>query len=108
MKLLLDENLPKRLKQDLPEHEVHTVRDQGWNGKKNGELMELLKENGFDCFLTFDKNLQYQQNLVKYGVPVLVLNTKRNSYSVLKTIIPEIKKVLDQKVLQGITEIKEP
>ncbi len=92
MKLLLDENLPKRLKQDLPEHEVYTVRYKGWSSKKNGELMKLLKENGFDCFLTFDKNLQYQQNLVKYNVPILVLNTKRNSYSILKTIVPEIKK----------------
>ena len=37
MKLLLDENLPKRLKADFPEHEIYTVRDKGWNGKKNGE-----------------------------------------------------------------------
>lgn len=27
MKLLLDENLPKRLKLDFPFHEVYTVRD---------------------------------------------------------------------------------
>ncbi len=27
MRLLLDENLPKRLKLDFPEHEVYTVRD---------------------------------------------------------------------------------
>jgi predicted nuclease of predicted toxin-antitoxin system len=32
MKLLHDENLPKRLKLDFPEHEVYTVRDKGWNG----------------------------------------------------------------------------
>jgi hypothetical protein len=38
MKLLLDENLPKRLKQDFPEHEVFTVREMQWNGMKNGEL----------------------------------------------------------------------
>lgn len=39
MKLLLDENLPKRLKQDFSEHEVYTVRDKGWSGVKNGELL---------------------------------------------------------------------
>lgn len=27
MKLLLDEKLPKRLKQDFPKHEVFTVRE---------------------------------------------------------------------------------
>jgi hypothetical protein len=42
MRLLLDENLPKRLKQDYQEHEVYTVRDKGWNGIRNGELLNCL------------------------------------------------------------------
>lgn len=42
MKLLLDENLPKRLKKHFPEHEIFTVREKGWNSKKNGELLELM------------------------------------------------------------------
>ena len=29
MKLLLDENLPRRLKKDFPEHEVFTARERG-------------------------------------------------------------------------------
>lgn len=35
MKLLLDENLPKRLKLDFPKHEIFTVSDKSWNSKKN-------------------------------------------------------------------------
>ena len=62
MKLLLDENLPKRLKQDFAEFEVSTVSDKNWTGKKNGELLKLLMENDFKALITFDKNLQYQQN----------------------------------------------
>ncbi len=61
MKLLLDENLPKRLKLDFTEHEIYTVRDKGWNGIKNGQLLKLLIENQFDALFTFDKNLSYQQ-----------------------------------------------
>jgi predicted nuclease of predicted toxin-antitoxin system len=34
MRLLLDENLPKKLKQDFVQHDVSTVSDMGWNGKK--------------------------------------------------------------------------
>lgn len=49
MRLLLDENLPKRLKLDFPEHEIYTVRDKGWNGIKNAELLRLLIENSFDA-----------------------------------------------------------
>ena len=52
MRLLLDENLPKRLKLDFPEHEIYTVSDKGWNGKKNGELMKLLIAENFDALFT--------------------------------------------------------
>ena len=39
MKILLDESLPRKLRYDFEdEHEVRTVRDMGWLGKKNGEL----------------------------------------------------------------------
>lgn len=34
MRLLIDENLPKKLKLDFPEHEIFTVSDIGWNSKK--------------------------------------------------------------------------
>lgn len=45
MRLLLDENLPKRLKQDFADHEVFTVFDKEWNGIKNGELLKLSHSN---------------------------------------------------------------
>ena len=34
MKLLLDENLPKKLKIDLAEHEIYTISDKKWNSKQ--------------------------------------------------------------------------
>jgi predicted nuclease of predicted toxin-antitoxin system len=106
MKLLLDENLPKRLKQDLPEHEVHTVADKRWNGKKNGELLQLMLEEGFDALVTFDKNLQYQQNFGKYPIAVLVLNAEDNTYLSLKELVPQVKSLLDFPLPPGPTEIK--
>ncbi len=83
MRLLLDENLPRRLKLDFPEHEIYTVRDKRWNGIKNGELLQLLVENSFDALLTFDKNLQHQQNFSKYTITVFVLTAVINQYKVL-------------------------
>lgn len=96
MKLLLDENLPKRLKTDFPDHIIHTVRDKGWNGIKNGQLLELLINEGFDALLTFDKNLQHQQNFKKYTVAVIVLNAPINTYSELSKLVPAITKMLNQ------------
>jgi hypothetical protein len=70
MRLLLDENLPKRLKEDFREHEVFTVRDMNWNGIKNGALLQLMIQHSFDALLTFDKNLQHQQNFSRYTITV--------------------------------------
>ncbi len=40
MKILHDESLPRKLRNDFGEgHEVRTVLDMGWLGKKNGELL---------------------------------------------------------------------
>ena len=94
MKLLLDENLPKRLKQDFVEFEIATVRDQGWNGLTNGELIKLMRENGFDVLITFDKNLQYQQNFEKYSLHVIVLTAVSNRYKHLSPLVDEIKESL--------------
>lgn len=107
MKLLLDENLPKRLKKDFPEYEIFTVRDKGWNGKRNGELMALMISEKFDALITFDKNLQFQQNFSKYSLPVLVLNSTDNSYITLSRLVPRILEVLKTKLVVGPIEIKE-
>ena len=45
---LLDECVIKQLKSHLPEFEVFTVRDMGWGGIKNGNLMALCVEKNFD------------------------------------------------------------
>jgi hypothetical protein len=59
MKLLLEENQPKKLKKDFQEDEIYTVRDQGRASRHNGELLQLMIENGFDVRITFEKNLHH-------------------------------------------------
>ncbi len=106
MRLLLDENLPKRLKQDFAEHEIYTASDKGWTGISNGRLLELLIENKFNALLTFDKNLQFQQNFKRYTIAVLVLNASDNTYGTLKGLLPNIKDILNKDLKPGPTEIK--
>ena len=55
MRLLLDENLPKRLKQDLSEHEIYTVADKGWTGISNGKLLTLLMKMSLMHYLLLIK-----------------------------------------------------
>jgi predicted nuclease of predicted toxin-antitoxin system len=106
MKLLLDENLPKRLKQEFKEQEVYTVAEKGWSGISNGELLALLIENNFDALITFDKNLQYQQNFSKYPVIVIVLNAPDNTYLTLKQLVHKVEEVLKTDLSPGPIEVK--
>jgi predicted nuclease of predicted toxin-antitoxin system len=99
MRLLLDENLPKRLKTDFANHEIYTVRDKGWNGIKNGQLLQLMVENGFHALLTFDKNLQHQQNFQKYTMTVFVLSAVSNTYIQLTKLSPGIHEYLNRETL---------
>ena len=41
MKILLDECLPRKLKNDLPGHAIATVSEMQLKGLKNGELIRL-------------------------------------------------------------------
>lgn len=78
MKVLLDECLPRKRKDEFAVHEVVTVPEMGWAGMKNGALLRLAEAN-FDVFVTADRNVQYQQNLSSgvIGIVVLVASNDR-------------------------------
>ena len=47
--------------------------------------------DGFHALLTFDKNLQHQQNFEKYTLTVFVLNAEINQYKVLTKLSDKVK-----------------
>lgn len=106
MKLLLDENVPRKLTNDLRDYDVSTVPDMGWSGIKNGELLKKIEVEKFDCFITCDKNMEFQQDFKNYPIPVIVIKTKRVTYPNIKIIIPEILELLEEGPEQGINVIK--
>lgn len=109
MRLLLDENLPRRLKNDFHGYEIHTVRDKGWQGLKNGALLKKMIDAGYVALLTFDKNLQHQQNFSRYPVAVFVMSAKINSYEVLTNLTSTIRRYLDNPPLpSGAIIIQSP
>lgn len=96
MKILLDECVTKRLKPYLTAFEVFTVSEMNWNGVKNGKLMVLCIDNGFDLLLTIDKSLMYQQNLDKYKLTIAVLNSVTSKIEELILFIPSFKEQVDK------------
>ena len=106
MKILLDENLPTKVRYDFGEgFEVRTVKEMGWVGKKNGELLGLATINGFDIFLTMDKNLKYQQNLNRVDLNFVLLLAPNNKHQTLQPYIDKFKILLNNTEIPKFLEI---
>lgn len=106
MKILLDENLPTKLKLDFGEnHKVFAVRDMGWLGKKNGELLELAVFNQFDVLLTLDKNLKHQQTLHKFDIKFILLVAVDSKHQTLQPFMEKVKSLLNSGNIPKVSEI---
>lgn len=95
MRLLLDECLPRKLKRRFVGHEVRTVAEAGWAGKRNGELLRLAEAH-FDVFITADRNLSFQQALDRFKFAVIVLVAASNPIEDLEPLVPEALRVLPE------------
>jgi hypothetical protein len=88
MRLLIDECVPRPVKAEFSGYGVWTVAEMGWTGKKNGELLELMSDDGFDVLITVDQSIRHQQNLQAMGVSVLVLIAATNRADDLVPLVP--------------------
>lgn len=93
MKILLDECLPKRLKDHLKEYDVSTASEKGWASLKNGNLLMAAIENKFDVLLTVDKKLEYEQNIKLFNITIVVFDVHRNK---IEEIVPLLKTFKEQ------------
>ena len=89
MRILLDECVDQRFRTQLSGHQVFTVPEAGWAGKRNGELLTLAQHQ-FDVFITVDRNLYFQQNLSKFKIVVLILKAKTNKLADLQPLGPQV------------------
>jgi Domain of unknown function (DUF5615) len=90
VRVLLDEQLPRQLAQELIGHEVTTVQQQGWAGLTNGELLRRAPDEGLDVFVTADQNIEFQQNLARSSLCVIVLVAPSNALEDLLPLIPNV------------------
>ena len=105
-KALLDENLPIKLKYRLQDIcEIYTVKDKGWNALENGDLLTVMEKDGFDYLISSDKNLQHQQNLIKFSICFIILKVMNNNYETILPLVEKIKEVLTSKASTKVTII---
>ena len=88
MRILLDEQLPRQLAPHLVGHDARTVHQEAWAGLKNGALLTRAEDAGFLVFLTGDQNLEFQQNISKRRLGVVVLCAVSNALEDLLPLVP--------------------
>ncbi|MFL5735244.1 MAG: DUF5615 family PIN-like protein [Chloroflexia bacterium] len=92
MRILLDECLPRLLKNDITGHDVATVTQVGWSGISNGQLLSRA-EGQFDVLLTVDCGIEYQQNIRGRQIALIVLDAP-NKLPALRLLIPGLLETL--------------
>jgi len=95
MKILLDECIPRKIKFLFAAQGIvcETVRDAGWSGKENGELLSLAEQH-YEVLVTIDKNIRHQQNLAGRKISILIIHTVSNDYEDIQHLIPVAVKAL--------------
>lgn len=91
MKVLLDHNLPHKLRGSLAamsEVEFVTASFIGWGSLRNGELLAAAEAERFDVLVTGDRSLAHEQNLKERSIAILALST--NNWPILRERIVEI------------------
>jgi hypothetical protein len=94
--VLIDESLPKPIRRELPGHQAFTVQQRGWSETKNGALLRVAETAGFGAFLTADQSLQYQQNLSRSKLRIIVFDAPSNRLEHIRPLLPEAVKALEE------------
>jgi Domain of unknown function (DUF5615) len=104
VRILFDECIDWRLSRAISGHDVKTVRQAGWSGIKNGELLTLASGR-FDIFVTVDRNLTFQQNVGNLRIAVIVLHARTNRLADLLLLVPKLLTAIDAAEVGGVTTV---
>jgi hypothetical protein len=89
-------------------HAVRTVQQQGWTGLANGELLRRAAADGFDAFVTADQTLQFQQNLARSPLRVIVLVAGSNTLEDLTPLVPGILRTIPRTLAGEVRRVDAP
>ena len=104
-RVLLDECVPDRLSRELTGFAVSTVPREGWASQRNGDLLRLMRDAGFEVFVTMDRNLSYQQNVAAAGIAVVVLRARTNRLQDLLPLMPRAEEVIATVIIGQVAHV---
>ena len=95
MRILIDECVDPRVKALLSDQTVATVHEQGWDSLEDGPLLALAQKE-FDVLVTIDGGLEYQQNLAKFQIGVVVVHVPKNQLAHYRAIQTELLSAIEK------------
>jgi hypothetical protein len=90
MRILFDQGTPVPIARYLAEHTVGISADLGWDRLRNGDLLAIAEESGYELLLTTDKNLRYQQNLTERKIAIVVIG-----HAQWPTLEPHVERIVE-------------
>lgn len=93
MRVLLDECVPRKLRRELPGHEVRTVVEMGWAGTKNGTLLRRTALK-FDVLITVDQGIPHQQHIENLSLALVLIKAPSNDINDLRPKMPRVLQIL--------------
>src|SRR5271155_3035615 len=90
MRILLDECVDPRVKKLFLDHEVKTVHDMEWDRLRDGPLL-LLAQERFDVLISIDRGLEFQQNLQRLELGVIVVMVPKNQLLYYESVAAELR-----------------
>ncbi len=107
MLILFDHGTPKGLIRALTGHTVITAQARGWDKLDNGALLGAAEEAGFELFLTTDRRIRFQQNLIGRKISIVVL-TGTTKWSSVRLNFQRIAAVVDAATPGSYSEVEIP
>ena len=75
-------------------YDVRTVQELGWDGTKNGALLNRAVTAGFGVFLTMDRSLEYQQHVPTVALAIVLLRAPSNDIDDLRPLMLLVRDLL--------------
>ncbi len=106
MLILFDHSTPAPLRYALKGHVIVEAVERGWDRLVNGALLDAAEAEGFDLFVTADKNIQYQQNLTGRKISIVVLGNAQ--WPILRRYVERVVEAVNMAKQGSYTEVKIP
>lgn len=106
MLILLDNNAPRGLGRALAGRTAAEARERGWATLKNGDLLTVAEEAGFEVLVTSDKSIRYQQNLKGRKIALVVLSQGR--WELVRRRLAEIAAAVNVAAPGSYTDVEIP